>query len=861
MAETRHALMASGARPAPVRAAALGGLAAVLACSAHAQTLPPPPASPRPVVEHLYDAVGNLTDVVLAPGSGLGVNGAGLATVMGYDPLHRRQTLLDARGKLTVLGYLAADQLNSVRDPRQLLTSYAPDAFGQSGQLSSPDTGTATMTYDAAGNLLTRLDSRGVLATYTHDGLNRLRSVVYTKSGEPAQGHSWVFDQQGAGFSFGVGRLTSTQYPGGASTYVYDALGRITGSTQTVTGATGAVSHTTGYAYDAAGRVTQVVYPSGRVLYINRSGGTPMSLAVAPDANAPPVLLVSNLQFEPLPGGTGQARSWVWHLSSGTMPNERVFDTSGRMVRYPLGGALRDLTYDAADRITSYTHLNAINGNAVASLDQGFGYDELGRLTSVSSGVGSWIIGYDDNGNRTSVTHTPIGGPAGTRGYTTAPDSNRLVGMTNPTRTFLHDAAGNTEKDRQGALSFTAIHDLAGRISELSSTMPGGYAYDTSYTHNNDGLRVLKRVVLARRCTGVAPFQSCVNLPLPTPVVFVYDQSGQLLGEYDGGSGAVLREYVWLQGMPVAVLDGAPSSGATYYIQADHLNTPRVVIDRYGQQRWSWVAEPFGNSSPVENPVGVGSFQLNLRMPGQYWDAESGLAYNWHRTYDASLGRYTQSDPIGLAGGINTYAYVGGDPVSVIDPYGLFGWADMPTVPQGVVDFSAGMGDVLLLGQGQRLRDLFGVDGGINPCSTEYGAGEWVGVAGSVAAGGLGGLRAAGAAGSRGPHTTFSHFVSRNATNSRSGRYIPAMDNSVGRWATRGNNRINGNYVTPQRHYRHDQSYYGHWRGANYRNWGDRLPGPLQTLDRVPNTWWGTGAGAAYGTAGAALAGSECTCR
>jgi RHS repeat-associated protein len=109
-----------------------------------------------------------------------------------------------------------------------------------------------------------------------------------------------------------------------------------------------------------------------------------------------------------------------------------------------------------------------------------------------------------------------------------------------------------------------------------------------------------------------------------------------------------------------------------YYIHNDHIQTPRVVTDRSSNLRWTWLAEPFGTTAPNTNPAGLGALTFNLRHPGQFADAESGLFYNYFRDYDSTSGRYVQSDPIGLAGGINTYAYVGGNPLRYIDPNGQF---------------------------------------------------------------------------------------------------------------------------------------------------------------------------------------------
>jgi len=109
-----------------------------------------------------------------------------------------------------------------------------------------------------------------------------------------------------------------------------------------------------------------------------------------------------------------------------------------------------------------------------------------------------------------------------------------------------------------------------------------------------------------------------------------------------------------------------------YFIHTDHLNTPRVITNQTNQVVWRWDhAEPFGSNPPNENPSGLGNFTCNLRLPGQYFDKETNLHYNYFRDFDSAIGRYVQSDPIGLKGGINTYAYVNGNPLRFVDLLGL----------------------------------------------------------------------------------------------------------------------------------------------------------------------------------------------
>jgi RHS repeat-associated protein len=108
------------------------------------------------------------------------------------------------------------------------------------------------------------------------------------------------------------------------------------------------------------------------------------------------------------------------------------------------------------------------------------------------------------------------------------------------------------------------------------------------------------------------------------------------------------------------------------YVIDDQLGTPQAVTDKAGTVIWSATYDPFGAATVNPDPDGNGQpFTMNLRFAGQYFDAETGLSDNYFRTYSPN-GRYLQSDPTGLSGGVNTFGYVGGNPLVYNDPYGLF---------------------------------------------------------------------------------------------------------------------------------------------------------------------------------------------
>ena len=140
-----------------------------------------------------------------------------------------------------------------------------------------------------------------------------------------------------------------------------------------------------------------------------------------------------------------------------------------------------------------------------------------------------------------------------------------------------------------------------------------------------------------------------------------------------------------------------------YSVDSDHLARPRKVLDATLTTQWDALNRAFDRSVRTNTLAGG----LNIGFPGQYQDAESGLWQNWHRTYDAGIGRYTQSDPIGLAAGsFTTYGYVGGDPVGYVDPVGLCPVCVLPLIG-GVTALDLGATAAIIVGGAALIDQMF----------------------------------------------------------------------------------------------------------------------------------------------------------
>jgi len=630
-----------------------------------------------------------------------------------YDSLGRRSAFVDPVGNRTEFSYgppgdtcdscLSSGGATVITWPNATLIKKGYDWDGRMiSEMFDTHAGTITRTYayDKSGGLASITDGNGRQTLFKNDGLGRLVEVIN------GAGESVKFERNDQNR---ITRMVDGE--GRAIQYAYDGARRMTGITDPAGNTTTLAwdandrpvlltdpgANTIVNTYDRAGRlVTSVAGSSSRgaqrtVSYTYTGTG---QVATATDGLADYSFSYDYLHHETgqdvtlsVPGAAVVTESAAYEyyangwLKSVTGPdNEKVtyeYDAAGALVRivlpgthgqiditnqfgkpvqadYP-GSVTDNFAYDPLLLMSGFT----VKKDGTSVIDRSYGYDSEGNLTSYEDvlagnsrsyaydaayrltgfdavGGGRIDLTYDKSGNRISDSRV-----AGNWIYD---DANRLQQA--GADTFSHDACGNLVQSVRGGNTTVFAHDAENHLDRaiVNGNVAGAYAYDMR------GRRIYKEAGADK-------------------TIYVYGKQG-LLAEFDGGTGALKVSYGYL---PDSTFSAQPlymrtwPGGAFYFFHLDYLGRPVLMTDESGNTVWQADYDPFGAIH-----ISVEIVSNNLRLPGQYADAETGLYYNYTRYYDPALGRYIESDTNGPPGAMpGPYVYAANNPLTHVDPEGM----------------------------------------------------------------------------------------------------------------------------------------------------------------------------------------------
>jgi RHS repeat-associated protein len=618
-----------------------------------------------------FDVLGRPISITL-PDNSATTYSYSLNTATVTDPTGKqRKSVIDAAGRLssvyepdptnnnsltlqTSYTYNVLDELTQLTQGSQT-RSYVYDALGRLESATTPEGGRVCFGtvsggtcnsngYDNFDNLLYRTDARGVLTSYGYDGLNRLNSISYNVSNAPG-----VPATASVGLTYGTnaaqfnnGRLITMTDGVGSENYTYNNLGQLTQLQKLV----GTQTFTVGYAYNVANELTQITYPSGRVVQqsvdaIGRLCEIAPSTTGCGTAASP---YVSGYGYNTASLVTGLKYGNGIYASFGFSSDRLQLSCLDYSTTNRSGNCTHDstskfgLTYAYGAAGSNDGQISGITDYVQSGRSITYTYDSLYRMTNAattgSASFPAWGLAesYDRYGNRSEQTISSgcTGISCPTNQVSPSATTNRLTDAA-----YAYDLSGDMTNDGNNTITY----DGEGRAVTASGSLGSG-----TYTYDGNGLRV-------KKVAG------------GTTTVYIFS-GAKVIAEYQNGAAPTSpkQEYIYAGGALVAKV----TSTAIYYYHQDHLSN-RLITNSSGGVYSNMGHFPFGESwyQGVSEKWNFTTYE---------YDSESGNHYAMARYHVSRLGRLSSPDPI--AGStvnpqsLNRYSYSINDPANVTDPSG-----------------------------------------------------------------------------------------------------------------------------------------------------------------------------------------------
>lgn len=589
----------------------------------------------------------------------------------GYDKAGQRKTVTDANGKTRTYEFNAYGQVTTAKDPLGNTLRLVHDTRGNVIEAIDPNGGRTRASYDRRSLLVSSTDPLGNTTRYEWNNNGWLSAIVQANGQKVTYGYDNVgrvnqhqeHDAQGAlqktvTYTYDeAGNLLTWSDGTFSALRSYDDADQLTNETVTYGTGQGNFTLSHAYSYHGNGQIKTYTGPDGVTISYEFDGA-------------------AQLERVEIPGeGTMAVTDWQWFQP--------------KKVLLP-GGSERRMEYDGYQGLTQ---LKVVNPSQAAVFELKNQYGKLAEIQSTRIDGNELVYTHDDAGRLTQVNAGLL--TARSETFTLDANGNRLTHSQTGSTQWQYDAAGRLTQrpSASGGGTTSYQYDASGNLSVKTDTSrpepyrTTRYSWDAfnrlAEVKDGAGHRIARYTYdpfdrrIRKERGDSATLQAGAGAP-NSATHYLHTEWG-LLAEADG-SGQLTTTYGWnpQKDNSVAPLfartpDTAnPGQWRTVYYHNDHLGAPQRITDKSGAVIWAADYDAYGKAITRTTVDAAKAITSNLRYPGQYWDAETGLHYNDRRYYDPETGRYLSSDPIGFEGGINLYAYAAAAPGRYIDPTGEF---------------------------------------------------------------------------------------------------------------------------------------------------------------------------------------------